>query len=331
MSADVIAHLNWISIQIHRYFSLVLFLFGVIGNILNCLIFSQRKFRSNPCALYFLVASVLNLISIFIGLPPRMLRDWNIFSDRTELVPILCKFRIFILFSTRTIASWLLLCAIIDRYLISSTNIHLRRLSHFKHAVRLIQYAFLTFILFWFEVFYCFDINLVNTPFKCYAKSNFCRIFNDLAQAFITTIIPSFIMLIFGLNTIANIHRSQLINRVCIGKRHCSTTKQRKTDTSLTRMLFLQVILLTIFNIPQVLHKLYITNTFYQSKSPIELAWNRLFFGIVALLTYLPGCLPFYIYTFTARIFRRTLFQLIGSFLRYLQCTFMCRDYRQSE
>ena len=310
MSAHLIAQLNCISIQINRYCSLVLFLFGAIGNILNCLIFSQRKLRSNPCVLYFLVASVLNLISILIGLPPRMLRDWRIFPDHTESISLLCKFRIFILFSTRTIASWLLLCAIIDRYLVSSTKTYLRRLSNFKQATRSILCVSLTFILFWLETFYCFDINLFNTPFKCYAKSNLCRIFNDLTQALVTTIIPSFIMLIFGLNTIANIHRSHLINRVWIRKSHCPRTKHRKTDTSLTRMLFLQVILLTIFNIPQVIHKLYITNTFHQSKSPEQLAWNRFFFGIAAVLTYMPSCLPFYIYTFTARIFRRTLFQV---------------------
>lgn len=313
MSPYSTAELNHISIQINRYFSLVLLLFGMTGNILNCLIFSQRKLRSNPCVLYFLAASILNLISILSGVPPRMLRDWNILPDLSETNSRLCQFRLFVLFSSRTIAAWLLLCATIDRYLVSSTKIYLRRMSNIKQAIRWIFIFTCIFILFWSETFYCFDANLVNTPLKCYAKSNICRRLNDLAQAFITTIIPSFIMLIFGLNTITNIHRSQLINRISFGKSHLAmttTNKYRKIDTSLTRMLFLQIILLTIFNIPQAIQKLYITTTFNQSKSSMERSWERFLFGIAVLLTYMPSCLPFYIYTFTGRIFRQTLFQL---------------------
>ena len=312
MSEDLLVQLKQISIQINRYFSLGLLLFGATGNLLNCLIFSQRKLRSNPCVLYFLIASVSNLISILSGLPSRMLRDWNILPDLTETNPRLCQFRLFILFSSRTIASWLLLCATIDRYLVSSTKIYLRRMSHFKQAIRWILLVCFIFPIFWSETFYCFDANLSNTPLKCYAKSKICRTTNDLAQAFITTIIPSFIMLIFGLNTITNIHRSQLINRFSFVKTPLTgtTNKYRKLDTSLTRMLFLQIILLTIFNIPQVVQKLYITTTFDQSKSAMQRTWERFLFGISVLLTYIPGCLPFYIYTFTGRIFRQTLFQL---------------------
>jgi hypothetical protein len=304
------AQFSNVSIQINRYLSVTLFLFGTIGNILNCLVFSQRKLRSNPCVIYFLIASISNLISIISGLPPRMLRDWEIISDLTETIPILCKFRLFIIFTTRTIASWLLVCATMDRYLVSSTKIRLRRMSNIKQAIHLIIIVCIISFIFWSESIYCFDSNLQNTPLKCYAKSNICRIFNDLSQVLITTIFPSLIMLIFGLSTITNIHRSQLMNPVITGKSSSTPTKNRKTDTSLTRMLFLQIMLLTIFTIPQAIQKFYITNTFYQSKSLTQKAFERDLFSIVALLTYIPHCLPFYIYTFTGRVFRKTLFQL---------------------
>lgn len=310
MSTNMFAHLSNISIQINRYLSVTLLLFGTIGNVLNCLVFSRRTLRSNPCVIYFLIASIANLISIISGLPPRMLRDWKILSDLTETISILCKTRLFILFTTRNIASWLLVCATIDRYLVSSTKTHLRRMSNIKQAVHWIIFVCIISFLYWSETFYCFDSNLQNSPLKCYAKSNTCRIINDLSQAFITTIIPSLIMLIFGLNTITNIHRSHLINPVIISKNNTTPIKHRKKDTNLTRMLFLQVILLTIFNIPQAIQKFYITNTFYQTKSPTQRALERFLFNIGVLLTYIPHCLPFYIYTFTGRLFRKTLFQL---------------------
>jgi hypothetical protein len=318
MSTTIIAQLSNASIQINRYLSVTLFIFGTIGNVLNCLVFSQKKFRSNPCVIYFLIASISNLISIISGLSSRMLRDWKIYSDLTETISILCKFRLLILFTTRNIASWLLVCATIDRYLVSSTKIHLRRMSNIKQANRWIILVCIISFIFWSETIYCFDSNLQNTPLKCYAKSNICRIFNDLSQSLITTIIPSLIMLIFGLNTITNIHRSQLMNPVIIGKNMNTFTRNRKTDTSLTRMLFLQIILLTIFNIPQAIQKFYITNTFYQSKSLTQKAFERFLFNIGVLLTYIPHCLPFYIYTFTGRVFRITLFQIFQSMIRRL-------------
>jgi hypothetical protein len=320
MSTDLIAQLNNTSIQINRYSSVALFLFGTIGNALSCLVFSQKQFRSNPCVVYFLTASISNIISIISGLPPRMLRDWNIIPDLTETIPILCKFRLFILFTTRTIASWLLVCATIDRYLVSSTQTNLRRLSNMKQAIYWIIFVSILSFIFWSEILYCFDANSVNTPIKCYAKSNTCRIFNDLSQALVTTIIPSVIMLMFGLATIANIHQSQLVNPVIISRSKSAPVRNRKTDNSLTRMLFLQVILLTIFNIPQAIQKLHITNTFDQFKSPVDKAIQKFLFGIVVLSTYIPHCLPFYLYTYTGSVFRETLFKLFRTMIRRLKC-----------
>ena len=310
MSTNFTSQLPNISIQISRYFSVLLFLFGTIGNILNCLVFSRQKLRSNPCVIYFLTASIFNLISIIIGLYGRILKHWHILPDFTEFISILCQIRLFILFSARNIASWLLVCAIIDRFLVSSLSIRFRRMSNIKQAHRCIFIVCTSSIIYWLEVFICFDADLVHTPLKCYAKSSSCRIFNDLSQALITTFIPSFIMLIFGLRTIANIHRVKLMSPILPRKRTYSRRKIRKDDTTLTRMLFLQVILLTIFNIPQAIQKFYITNTFYQSKSLSQRIIEQFFFNIGVLLTYIPNCLPFYIYTFTGVRFRTTLFYM---------------------
>jgi hypothetical protein len=128
-------------------------------------------------------------------------------------------------------------------------------------------------------------------------------------------------MLIFGLATIENIHQAQLITPVIITSKRRISINNRKTDNSLTRMLVLQVILLTIFNIPQAIQKLYITNTFYQSKSPLDKAIENFLFNIAVLATYIPHCLPFYLYTFTGSVFRKTLFKLLRTMIQRLKCT----------
>jgi len=74
----LIQSLKFTSEQLNRYLSPIIFIFGVVGNILNCLVLSQRTLRSNPCALLFLVSSLIDLISILIGLPTRILAGWKL-------------------------------------------------------------------------------------------------------------------------------------------------------------------------------------------------------------------------------------------------------------
>ncbi|CAF3371187.1 unnamed protein product [Rotaria socialis] len=77
MSPSINAHLlealNAASIQLNRYFSLFIFIFGFTGNILNILVLTERSLRSNRCVFLFLMSSITNLISIILGLIPRIL------------------------------------------------------------------------------------------------------------------------------------------------------------------------------------------------------------------------------------------------------------------
>ncbi|CAF3701685.1 unnamed protein product, partial [Rotaria sordida] len=74
---DFIETLEYISKQFNRYFSIFIFLFGTIGNILNCFVLSQSTLRLNPCAYLFLISSIANMISIIFGLTTRILAGWN--------------------------------------------------------------------------------------------------------------------------------------------------------------------------------------------------------------------------------------------------------------
>jgi hypothetical protein len=267
--------------------------------------------------MYFLIAAIANLISLISGIPPRMLSNWNILPDQTETVAAFCKSRVIVLFTSRNIASWLLVSATIDRYLLSSSNPNTRRKSNLKQAYRWIIIICIISLVLWSESLYCFDANMIGTPVKCYAKSDVCRIINDLSQSFVTTIIPSSLMMIFGLCTIANIRRIRQI-QPAITNNNNNSIRQRKTDNNLTRMLFCQVLLLTIFNIPQAIQKFYLTYTFYHAKSPSQIALENLLFNLVLLFTYVPNCLPFYLYILTSESFRTTLYQLNRTMLRCL-------------
>ncbi|CAF0720988.1 unnamed protein product [Adineta ricciae] len=309
--------IRYATLQVNRYVSIILLLLGTISNLLCCLVFTQRTLRSNPCALYFLVVNISNIISLTAGIPPRMLNSWNILADQTETISSLCKIRLLVVLASRNISSWLLVCAAIDRCFLSSSKADTRRRSNRKQAVRLIIIVSIMSLAFWTECLYCFDANLIGTPLRCYAKSANCRIFNDLAQVFVTTMIPSTIMMIAGLYTIKNIRQARRILPATVNP---ILSRGRKTESNLTKMLFLQVIFLTIFNLPQAIQKFYLTYTFYDSRSLLQTTIENLLFNIVLLLTYVSSCVPFCLYILTGDVFRMKLVRIIRTIVHYVKC-----------
>ncbi|CAF0968133.1 unnamed protein product [Rotaria sordida] len=324
-NTTIITSLTVVSAQLNRYLSIVILLFGVIGNILNCLVLSERTLRSNPCVLLFLASSIASLITLISGIAVRLLSGWSM--DLTDTVEWICKFRIFILFSSRTIASWLIVMATIDRWLSSSINVHLRHMSTIKNARRGIIIIICLSIIVYIQIFYCYQSNLIDSPLKCYGKTKWCRILNDFEFAFISVIIPSLLMFIFGLMTILRIRQTSLrrIQPIMIttfiqtkSKNQRSQTL-RKTDHYLLAMLFMQVLLLTLFSLPQVIVTLYsnINLNINQIKSPLDITINQFIFNLFILLTYVTNGMPFYIYTLTGgTVFRKALLKTLTEFIR---------------
>ncbi|CAF4336472.1 unnamed protein product, partial [Rotaria sp. Silwood2] len=206
--ANLILSLNLISAQINRYLSIIILLFGTVGNILNCLVLSQKALRKNPCSWLFLASSITSLITLISGVAVRLMAGWS--ADLTDTIPWLCKFRIFVLFDSRTIASWLIMLATVDRWLSSSIKVNRRHMSTLKNA----QYGTLLLVLLssliYAQIFYCYEANLTNAPLKCYGKTIWCRLLIDFTFATVSILIPSLLMFIFGFMTILNIRQSAL-------------------------------------------------------------------------------------------------------------------------
>jgi hypothetical protein len=316
--------INKISSELNGYMTLFVFLFGIIGNILNIFILSQSTLRSNPCVLYFLGSSVSSLGIILVGLPSHLIAGY-ISTDPTNTNSLLCKIRIFFLYGFRTTSVWLIVLAAIDRWFLSSTKITRRRLSSRKIAYRgLIIIPISSFIL-WSESIFCYDTNLPQAPLRCYGKSYECRVFNDLVYASSTVMIPSLLMLIFGFLTIHNINRTRrAIEPFIATVTHIDPLNRRKrrrrrrNQSSLTRMLLLQVIFLTLFSLPQAIHQFYLTLTIQVIKSPLRTAIENFIVNSDLSLTYVGNASPFYIYTLTGTMFRQTLTHLIRSTIRHL-------------
>jgi hypothetical protein len=317
--AATIALLNTTIIELNRYFAVFIFFFGTIGNILNTLVLSRRILRSNPCAWLFLTSSIANIIAILSGLISRILSTWLL--DLTATVGWICKLRAFILFHSRTIAFWLIALASIDRWLSSSRNVHRRQMSNLKNAQRGLFIIIFVSTLVYIHLIYCYDADQTNSPLKCYGNTLSCRLYSDLCFAFITILIPLILMMIFGLITISNIHHSQ--NKIqpiksTTGKQRSLT---RKTDRQLIIMLFVQIILLSVFTLPIFIQRLYITLTMNVVKSDLQNTMDNFIYNLAFLLYSVANGMPFYIYTLTGgSIFRNALSNLTQSMLRKIAC-----------
>ncbi|CAF4711959.1 unnamed protein product, partial [Rotaria sp. Silwood2] len=260
-------------------------------------------------------SSFIDLISILIGLPTRILAGWNL--DPTTTIYWICKTRAFIVFSTRTMAIWLITLATIDRWLISSIDIHRRQMSNLKNVKREIFIIVTLSILTYTYMLYCYEANIADAPLKCYGKSHTCRLITDLTYLFITIVIPLILMILFGLLTISHVHHSHSrIQNEALGSVNIpSTIKElhvKKVDHHLFRMLIIQVLLLTILCIPQTIEKFLITFKSFGSESALEDAIKVFLYNIEILLAFIASSMSFYIYTLAGgSIFRKAFLGLI--------------------
>jgi hypothetical protein len=302
--------LNNLTIQFNRYFGIFIFIFGIIGNLLNILVLSQKTLRKNPCAWYFLMSSITSLISFFSGLTTRILSGWHL--DYSDVNQGLCKVRGFVVFAFITATFWLITMAAIDRWLASSTLATHRRKSTLKNAQRGTIVIIILSIGLYTQMLFCYEANLVNTPTKCYSKSSGCRFVSDLSFALISILFPLLLMISFGLKTISNIRQSHLRIHTQITNPSGQQNLYRKTDRQLLLMLFSQVILLTILSIPLPIQRFYSTFTSNYSKTLLQQSISNFAYNLSVLFIYLANGISFYIYTISGgNTFRKALFNLV--------------------
>ena len=324
---NVINYFNTLSPYLNRYLSIGIFLFGTVGNLLNCFTLTQPALRKNPCASLFLASSIASIITLISGVAVRLLTGWS--ADLTDTVAWLCKLRIFVLFSSRTIASWLITLATYDRWLSSSIDVHRRQMSTLKNAQRGITAIIILSSVAYAQIFYCYEANLTNTPLKCYGKTTWCRLLIDSEFTSISIFLPSLLMFLFGFMTVSNIRQKALRRiqpiRLTLISQAVAMNKRplrlKRIDHYLLLMLFIQVVLITLFPLPQAIQNLYSNITRFKVKTPLENTINNFIFNLFLLLTYVTNGMPFYIYTLSGgTVFRKTLLDATRDLIHKIRC-----------
>jgi hypothetical protein len=323
-ATEYIAYLNYVSAEINRIFPVIIFFVGTIGNILNISTLGQKRLREIPCVFLFLTSSIFSLISIDFGLITRVLSGWA--TDPTYTIGWVCKLRTYIVFSTRAMVFWSFVLATVDRWLSSSVEVSRRQLSSLKNAQRGTILVIIVSMIVYAQLLYCYDANLINAPFKCYAKNYRCQLTSDMTFVCYTTIAPIIVMFIFGLLTIINIRQSQsrLLKMTAASTNQTTTTtttaggtqqRSKSVERHLLLMIFVQVLVLGGLTLPQAIQRLYAVFVGTGS-NPLDAAVDMFVYNFVLLLTYLASAMQFYIYTLTGgTLFRKAILDMLKSIM----------------
>ncbi|CAF0828150.1 unnamed protein product [Adineta ricciae] len=287
---------------------------GNVGSILMCFVFTQPTYRSSPCAMYFLAASISQFFTYNFALFTRLLHfGFAVLTLNYDLW--YCKIRFYLFYIFVAVPRYYIILASIDRYFASSRNPLRRQWSSLRIAFQLI----IANIIFWSLIYIQIIIFYENGNGTCTFRSGSYGMFFSIYIAVDSGILPLLLMLIFGLLTVRNIHQAKM--RV-VGGRTQGTGMSRK-DMQLHRMLANQLILFIILNMPNPIYLVYSSYTIDMSKSALQNTAESFVSNMTYVLIYLGFSLTFANFTITSDIFRRELIQLFQS--KILRQTSMTR------
>lgn len=298
---DIINTLINMTLWLNRVSPLILLISGTFGQICNLLIFSKKTQRNNPTSVCFLVNAITNLMALYFGMLTRFI---NTISgvDLTSTNVVLCKLRAYFVYICFSLSNWLILLAIIDRYLISSNKNHRRQLSTIKNA-----YISIAFLIIYFFLSYAHILVLYNVDWSiCYPTYRPYRLFTDIQVLIQFSLLPPILMSIFGILIIRNIRLTrQRINTAV-------HVRLRQRDIQLGRMLFLQVIMTIICSFPLGLSQLETTASLNVSKSLLRSAVENFLLELGRHLAYMNCSISFYLYTLAGSQFRLEIRHIIN-------------------
>jgi hypothetical protein len=303
-----------IQLQLARYVYCPLYAAGNIGNILNLIVFSQAKVRTaSVCSWYFLALSIANLISINTGYLTRILAYMGL-PDPSRTVGWYCTGRVYISTLSLTLGRHFTCSIIVDRFLVTSRSVKLRRISSFNVAKWYVPLSVLCWVIFYLHIW---------VGYSSYQNGSACKRWGGAYTVFITVctvtldaVLPIVVMTIFSLLILNNLHGlRQRRNRVMpiiyrnqtvtIGTAAPNTVnhqiiqnlvfnqqerrKKNKTDKQLTLISLIQVLVYIICNTMNASYAVYSIITSATIRSVDRTAIESFISAVAMILTFIYG------------------------------------------
>ncbi|CAF0793868.1 unnamed protein product [Rotaria sordida] len=190
-----------IQTELNRYGLSIIFIFGTIGNSFIIILF--RKYRQKSCSMYLFWSSIINNLYLLLAIPPTL---YSIsYGDLNSRSLTYCKLRFYLTNTLGQSARYFVILVCIDRFILTTTNVHIRILFQPKNA----RYLMCITFLFW----HIFPIHIL---FSTTIKDGRCNqfglyyILHNIYLIIFVCFIPLILMSIFGYLTYRNVRRLQL-------------------------------------------------------------------------------------------------------------------------
>lgn len=256
------------------YSTVCIFIIGTIGNLIHlCVLLTLKQFRSNQCAFYLIVESIVDTCQLSILFIVNLLPVALGFEPANNSL-VWCKLRNMVPQTLRLISTSLVCFASFDQFLSTNPQPFLRQMS----SIRLARHLTLASICLWtahsipYGIFYqigpsrtCIMPNTDLTQYYSY-------FYYPVLHGFLPILFASFCSL-FAYRNVRRLVRRQL------------NIERRRLDRQLTAMIFVRVIFFVLFLLPYTIYRIYVLNFTVNRSNFYPYAVDRLVFAITATLT----------------------------------------------
>ncbi|CAF1525566.1 unnamed protein product [Adineta steineri] len=300
--------------QYSIYSGFIVFSFGVIGNVLNLVVFTQLKlFRTNRCTFYITIESISNLIYQFFSISLTMLI--TIYGDdATERSSIWCKLR-YILGQTTVFTTFYMIClSVVDQFFSTNHRFNLRQMC----TLKLGRYA--SFICICFAIIHSialgssYDIQ----PILGCVISNYVWV--KYSTFFFYPILVGFLPIVIASSFSVLAYRN--VRRIV---RRQLPIVRRKLEKQITAMVLMRVIAFICLTLPYNAYRIYAINFPTPQSMRMAYAIGRLIQAILLSILTTNYIINFYLFLIFSSRFRRQV-KFIPVKICWQRCKYWCRS-----
>jgi len=280
------ANLPLIQQQLIRYGMTLYLALGLVGNICNCIMFTNHSYQRTPTSIYFLTFSIFAIIYLIWSLAPYI--DSINHIDPQKLSLFYCKTRLYGAHTLGLYLRYIIVFASADRFFATQINVRIRSLSSISLAIKLIIIMFIV----------C-PLIAIHMPILMTIQDGVCGMFGlyQLIYAIYQTIVigtvPPILMSIFSILTIRTLYQ-----------RHRAQVHAIRRDRYLMRLVMAEVIANISISIPYSINLIYGAVTYYNVKNTQRRQIEAFITFITQFLLYIIGVVPFYLFLLTSKPFR---------------------------
>lgn len=296
--------LNLIQRFLTDYILPVCFALGVAGNLFNIIVFCQKHLRSNSCAVYFISTSIFNLLVMLCGIMPIVLTSYLSY-DHASYSSGYCKFRSYIVHVLMMMSRSSVALACLDRFALCSPHRHIRALSQYHIAVRLV--ALTSFLWLLIPIHMLVHVDIQMPARRCGGTGIYSTIYSIYAA--MVTAIPLLVMVIFSALAVRNLRRVRCRVHPNIVRYDSSIHQNiriKKRDVQFIVILISEVVIYFISTVLFPVYSMYMAATASLSKTATRLAIEGLIrYMTLSFLLYINSCSIFYVHLLASKAFRQ--------------------------